>query len=178
MVDRTRCKRVPQGECFVVLRPMDSLGYQGVSLEGLKLKRGDLTLGHVSKDRADVCFVAIDARSMVFQGWKTLFPENFLCLCIGQILNPRLGKEFGVALLAYMFTPYFTCQYSGIAFATPTDLLPYQLPIELVRSDVEADVRLAVIALCATCAVMTPVYFVFSRWAICAYPLLTLGRKC
>ena len=44
---------------------MDSLGYQGVSLEGLKLKRGDLTLGHVSKDRADVCFVAIDARSMV-----------------------------------------------------------------------------------------------------------------
>lgn len=74
MVDRTRCKRVPQGECFVVLRPMDSLGYQEVSLEGLKLKRGDLTLGHVSKDRADVCFVAIDARSMGFSGMENAFP--------------------------------------------------------------------------------------------------------
>lgn len=72
---------------------MDSLGYQGVSLEGLKLKRGDLTLGHVSKDRADVCFVAIDARSMVFQGWKTLFPENFPCLCIRSNLEPEARER-------------------------------------------------------------------------------------
>ena len=166
-VDRAGSKGLPQGDRPAVPSPVDGPGYHEVSLEGLKLKRGDFTQQHVSERGADVRVVMVDARGTVFQGGETFFLENFPCLPIGQILSPGFGKKLGMAFLTDTLTPDFACQYGCIAFTSPAHLFPYQLPIKLV-GDVETDVRLTVIALCATCAVIDAgVLCLFSMGHLC-----------